>query len=165
MTTERLERIEDILAALAESQRASDERLTRTEAICESNAKAIEANSNAIAATQAIADSNARAIAAWGDRIEEVAVETEEIATATRQDLSEQINLLGRSLQGLIRERRDDWSQWREQQSQVDQRFNNLLEDARADRKRNQQEHTAFRESFQTLLGEIRSIWQRLNAS
>ncbi|NJN19910.1 MAG: hypothetical protein HC812_00245 [Leptolyngbya sp. RL_3_1] len=56
-----------------------------------------------------------------------------------------------------------------QQQAETDQRFNNLLEDARTDRKRidqtledmrrdraiNENEHRAFRETFQTLLAEV----------
>ncbi len=85
-SSDRLDRAEAILVALAESQAidrrnfderlaAMDERLAATQAIVDSNARAIEANSAAaiadrrnfderLAATQAIVDSNARAIAA-----------------------------------------------------------------------------------------------------
>lgn len=52
--------------------------------------------------------------------------------------------------------------QQEQRHNETDQRFNNLLADSRADRQRNEQEHQAFRETFQTLLGEIRAIWQRL---
>ncbi|MGD1930821.1 MAG: hypothetical protein ACFB12_18115 [Leptolyngbyaceae cyanobacterium] len=57
----------------------------------------------------------------------------------------------------------------RQQQQETDQRFNNLLEDARADRQQaerdralTESEHRAFRETFQTLLAEVARIWQRL---
>jgi chromosome segregation ATPase len=61
-------------------------------------------------------------------------------------------------------------------QAESDQRFENLLQDARADRQRidealargdrdralNESEHRAFRETFQTLLAEVARIWQQL---
>ena len=50
----------------------------------------------------------------------------------------------------------------RQQQTEADQRFENLLNDARTDRQLNEQEHRAFRETFQTLLAEIARIWGRL---
>ncbi|NER80833.1 MAG: hypothetical protein F6K42_14930 [Leptolyngbya sp. SIO1D8] len=53
-------------------------------------------------------------------------------------------------------------AEFRQQQAESDQRFENLLNDARADRALNEQEHRAFREIFQTLLAEISRIWRRL---
>ena len=50
----------------------------------------------------------------------------------------------------------------RQQQAETDQWFENLLNDARVDRQLNEQEHRAFRETFQTLLAEISRIWRRL---
>lgn len=145
------------------------DRLDRIEAILERVAAQQESFREDLAGTKAIADSNARAVQAWEQRINDSEAESQEIATSIGANVNHRIDVLAEALQGLIRERRDDWSEWREQQAQVNtessQRFNNLLEDARADRKRNEAEHQAFRESFQTLLGEIRSIWQRLNAS
>ena len=93
------------------------------------------------------------------------------------------MDTIARGLQGLVRERRDDWSRWREEQAaqrtESDQRFNNMLEDARADRQRmaeqakamadqaaaNETEHRAIRENIQALLAEIARIWLRLQAS
>ena len=69
-TTERLDRI-------AESNELAVGRLNRIESLQER--------------TQQQVDSNARAIEAWGGRIEESIVDTEEIATATRADLAERI--------------------------------------------------------------------------
>lgn len=69
-TTERLDRI-------AESNELATARLSRIEALQER--------------TQQQVDSNARAIQAWGGRIEESIIDTEEIATATRADLAERI--------------------------------------------------------------------------
>jgi hypothetical protein len=46
--------------------------------------------------------------------------------------------------------------------SENGQRFSNLLEDARVDRQRNENEYRAFREVVQSLLAEIARIWQRL---
>lgn len=50
----------------------------------------------------------------------------------------------------------------RQQQVEADQRFNILLEEAREDRRRNEQEHSAFVENMRTMFLEITRIWQRL---
>ena len=113
------------IIALIDRQRESDERLNRIEKICESNAKAVTA---------------------WGNRTEEIAIEIEESTTASRANLNRKIDTVAMGLQGLIRARRDDRAQFREQQAQqreaFDQRFTVLIEDARADRKTATQHHT-----------------------
>lgn len=120
MTTDRLDRIEAILASLAESQTAADQRLSRVEALQ--------------ALTQQQIDSNARSIAVWENRFTEIEEETQETTSSTRQDLAERINTLASVMDGLIRERRVDQIEDRQRWEENGQRFNNMLEEARADR-------------------------------
>ena len=151
-SSDRLDRIEAILAEnarqLAESSAASTQRLDRIEA--------------GLSRTEKIVESNARAIEAWGSRIEEVQVETEEATSSTRANLAVRIDDNAHN-QGIDRVRFD---QMHEEHTQ---RFNTLLEEARADRQRadrdralNESEHRAFRETFQTMLAEIARLWQRV---
>lgn len=161
-SSDRLDRVEALLATVAESQ-------ARTQIIVEQNAAGLRE-------TRAITESNARAIEAWGSRIEEVQVDTEEATSSTRADLDVRIEDNAHN-QGIDRVRFD---QLHEEHSQ---RFNNLLEEARADRQRidgaltkidealtradrdralNESEHRAFRETFQTMLAEIARLWQRV---
>ncbi len=133
----------------------SSDRLDRMEALLASTIEGLARTESLIAETRQITDSNARAIEAWGGRIEEVQIETEEATSATRADLAVRIEDNAHN-QGIDRVRFD---QLHEEHSQ---RFNNLLEEARADRALNESEHRAFRETFQTLLAEISRLWQRV---
>lgn len=90
--TERLEQTTERLDHIAESNEMAVARLTRIETLQER--------------TQQQVDSNARAIQAWGGRIDEGIIETEEIATATRADLAERI----RSVQQEWNQRFDELS-------------------------------------------------------
>lgn len=106
------------------------------------------------------------------DRIEEilaaVAVQqqanTAEIATLAQQqseaqqDLRESIS----DVVAMIGDLAQHSEVSRQRHEETDQRFNNLLNDARADRQLNQDEHRAFRETFQTLLAQISRLWQRV---
>jgi sugar-specific transcriptional regulator TrmB len=148
MTTDRLDRIEAILAENAQQLAENARQLVETRHLVESNAAGLRE-------TRAITDSNARAIEAWGERIDEVQIETEEATSSTRADLAVRIEDNAHN-QGIDRVRFD---QLHEEHSQ---RFNNLLEEARADRALNESEHRAFRETFQTLLAEISRLWQRV---
>lgn len=81
--TERLDRIEGILAEIAESQRRSESRITRIERLAdtlslmaESNARAIATHGDGLRASEArldrieqLTESNARAIAAHGEEL------------------------------------------------------------------------------------------------
>ena len=168
-STDRLDRIEALLATVAESNAASATRMDRLEANLartEQVAARTEAN---LARTEKIVESNARAIEAWGSRIEEVQVETEEATSSTRANLAVRIEDNAHN-QGIDRVRFDALHE------EHTQRFNNLLEEARADRQRidealaradrdralNESEHRAFRETFQTMLAEIARLWQRV---
>ncbi|MGB3138437.1 MAG: hypothetical protein WBG38_09925 [Nodosilinea sp.] len=169
----------------------SSENLDRIEAILAENARQlvetrqlVESNAAGLRETRAITDSNARAIEAWGDRIEEVQIDTEEATSSTRADLAVRIEDNAHNA-GIDRARFD---QLHEEHSQ---RFNNLLEEARADRQRSEQrdrewqersdqrhrewqqrfdqaqaanaaEHRAFTQNVQVLLAEIARLWQRV---
>ena len=164
----------------------------------------VASNAQSIAETRAITDSNARAIAANASAIAELRVTTtqqgEQMARQNEQMLegiSEVVSMVGELA-----------AQQEARHAESDQRFNNLLADARADRQRidqaladaqidreradqnhaeamqridqaleearadrergdrdraiNENEHRAFRETFQTLLAEVARIWQRL---
>lgn len=147
-SNDRLDRIETLLTTVAESQVASTQRLDRIEA--------------GLSRTEKIVESNARAIEAWGNRIDEVQIETEEATSSTRADLAVRIEDNAHN-QGIDRVRFD---QLHEEHTQ---RFNNLLEEARADRaemraarEANATEHRAFTQNIQTLLAEIARLWQRV---
>lgn len=179
--TDRLDRIEAILTVVAESQqrtqqqvdanssamaemreqlRLADERSRQR--LEETTSDVVEMISNIgtqISETRAIADSNARAIHAWGSRIDEVQQGTEDPTTPST---GANLGTLSRLVQGLLAKRREDWRQWREewqtwqqqwqvQQAESNQRFENLLQDAREDRRRNEADHNAFRENMQNL--------------
>lgn len=174
--SERLDRIEALLEQVAQQQASNtlaiaaiqqgvDTRFDGIWKVCESNAKSIAALSQEVAETRLVADSNARSIQGLGQTLEDDRADREEEDSQIRLDL----NLLSRGVDGLIRERRNDWHEWRQQQSEQQSEWNlrieTLLQDARADRQVNEQEHRAFRETFQTLLAEIARIWQQLRSA
>jgi len=111
MTTDRLDRIEALLATVAEQQAQNTQDIAATRAITDRNAQDI-------AATRAIADSNARAIQALGqhvearmkdDREQTIVVELDIISELreTRQELAAMrsaINTLARGMANLTRE-------------------------------------------------------------
>ena len=118
----------------------------------------VAANAQAIAETRAITDSNARAIAANANAISELRITVTQQGEQMMQGISEVVEMVS-----------DLAVQQDTRHAESDQRFNNLLEDARADRQQadrdralNESEHRAFRETFQTLLAEVARIWQRL---
>lgn len=119
-------------------------------------------NARQLIETRKITESNARAIEAWGSRIEEVQVDTEEATSSTRANLAVRIEDNAHNM-GVDRVRFDALHE------EHTQRFETLLEEARADRQRadrdralNESEHRAFRETFQTMLAEIARLWQRV---
>lgn len=193
-SVERLDRIEAILAALAEGQAAfstgqqqmqaqlistesqiqrTQAQVERTQAQLERTQAQIEKTQTQVDSTLAIANSNARAVEAWATRIEEVAIETEEATSSTRADLAVRIGDNAHN-QGIDRVRFDALHE------EHNQRFETLLEEARADRvawrqsldeqlaemRRNREsnstEHRAFTQNIQILLAEISRLWQRL---
>jgi hypothetical protein len=180
----RLDRIEALLATVAESQAAAEERHNREMAeIRASQSRTqilVEQNAAGLRETRAISDSNARSVRAWEKRINDGIAETEEIATQTRQDLSERIDAQSGRIERVERQAEDDWTRFDQRHEEHAQRFNTLLEEARADRQEwrqkfdeqisemreareaNQAEHRAFTQNIQTLLAEVARLWQRL---
>ncbi len=158
-SSDRLDRIEALLATVAESNAASTQRLDRIEA--------------GLDRTQQITDSNARAIEAWSSRIEEGIAEAAAVSTSmaanTNRRMEEAITDTVQMISDLSR-----------QQQETDQRFEFWLQDSRADRQRAEQrdrewqerfdqamqanatEHRAFTQNIQVLLAEIARLWQRV---
>ena len=140
----------------------SSDRLDRMEALL---ATTIEG----LARTEKITESNARAIEAWSSRIEEGIAEAEEVSSSmaanTNRRMEDAIADTVRMIADLGRKHDDN-----------EQRFNTLLEDARADRaemraareqwqlefQANATEHRAFTQNIQVLLAEIARLWQRV---
>ncbi|MEA5448413.1 hypothetical protein VB780_07535 [Leptolyngbya sp. CCNP1308] len=169
MSTDRLDRIEALLATVAESNAASTDRLDRIEMGLERT----EAN---LARTEKIVESNARAIEAWSSRMEDGIAEAEEVSSSMAANTN-------RRMEETIIDTVQMIANLGQQQQETDQRFNNLLKEARADRQEaradrqridealapadrdralNESEHRAFRETFQTLLAEVARLWQRV---
>lgn len=150
-TADRLDRIEALLEHLALQQAQSLQQFEEVKKITESNARAVEANSSAISQMR---QSQQEASEQFRQELREADERSRRRLEETTADVVSMIIDLG------------------QQQSQTDQRFANLLQDARADRQAyevarqaNEREHSAFREAMQTLLTEIARIWQRLQAS
>lgn len=140
----------------------SSDRLDRMEALLATTIEGLARTEANLARTEKITESNARAIEAWGSRIEEVQIDTEEATSSTRADLAVRIEDNAHN-QGIDRVRFD---QLHEEHTQ---RFNILLEEARVDRaemraarEANATEHRAFTQNIQTLLAEIARLWQRV---
>ncbi len=186
-SVERLDRIEAILAALAEGQVAfsagqqqmqaqlerTQSQIDSTQTQLERTQTQLERSQALVDSTLAIANSNARAVEAWASRIEEIAIDTEEATSSTRADLAVRIEDNSHN-QGIDRVRFDALHE------EHNQRFETLLEEARADRvawrqsldeqlaemrrdrESNSTEHRAFTQNIQILLAEISRLWQRL---
>ncbi|MGB3311392.1 MAG: hypothetical protein WBG32_10450 [Nodosilinea sp.] len=147
-SSDRLDRVEALLAQVAESQAKTEANLARTEKITESNARAIEA---------------------WGGRIEEGDQQTQTQLEAAIADTVAMIADMGQQQQ--------ETGQRAEQlKAEADQRFELFLAEARADRaemraareqwqleaQANTTEHRAFTQNIQVLLAEITRLWQRV---
>ena len=146
--TERLDRIELLLTALADRQdrfqqqmEESDRRLR--ESISDSDRRLRESDRRL---RESVSDSDRR---------------LRESDRRLRESINDVVSMIGTLA--------EQQAELREQQAETDQRFENLLNDARADRQQqernrvlNENEHLAFRETVQTLLAEIARIWQRL---
>ncbi|MBD1917261.1 MULTISPECIES: hypothetical protein [Cyanophyceae] len=147
-SSDRLDRIETLLATVAESQ-------ARTQIIVEQNAAGLRE-------TRAIADSNARAIEAWSSRIEEGIAEAEEVSSSMATNTN-------RRMEDAIADTVQMIADMGRQQQETDQRFEVFLSEARADRaemraarEANATEHRAFTQNIQVLLAEISRLWQRV---
>ncbi|WOD37294.1 hypothetical protein [Nodosilinea sp. E11] len=165
-SSDRLDRIEALLATVAESNAASTQRLDRVESV-------LAATADRLTRAEQVAESNARAIEAWSSRIEDGIAEAEAVSSSTAAntnrrmeeaitDTVQMIADLGRQQQA-ARERSDQLN------AEHSQRFEVFLQDARADRQRfdqaiaaNSEEHRAFTQNIQVLLAEIARLWQRV---
>jgi hypothetical protein len=129
----------------------SSDRLDRMEALL---ASTIEGLSR----TEKIVESNARAIEAWGDRIEEGIAEAEEVTSQQTANLAVRIEDNSHN-QGIDRVRFDALHE------EHTQRFNNLLEEARADRVRSDQLHAEHSQRFDVFLAEARADRAEMRAA
>ncbi|MGG6242652.1 hypothetical protein ACQ4N7_28930 [Nodosilinea sp. AN01ver1] len=141
--------------------------------------------------TRNIADSNARSVQAWETRIEDGITEAEEVSSSmaanTNRRMEDAITDTVQLVGTLANQFDQDRQRFDQLHQEHGQRFNNLLQESRADRQEwrqkfdeqmaeskaareqaerervlNENEHRAFRETFQTLLGQISRIWDRL---
>jgi Mg2+ and Co2+ transporter CorA len=147
-SSDRLDRIEALLASVAESNAASTQRLDRIEALQDR--------------TMQIVDSNARAIEAWSSRIEDGIAEAEEVSSSMAANTN-------RRMEEAITDTVQMIANLGQQQQETDQRFEVFLAEARADRaemraarEANSTEHRAFTQNIQVLLAEIARLWQRV---
>ena len=161
-STDRLDRIEALLATVAESQARTEANLSRTEQLVAQNAAGLRE-------TRAIADSNARAIEARSSRIEEGIAEAEEVSSSMSANTNTRMEDAIADTVQMIANLGQQQQEAMHRHQEADQRFEVFLAEARADRQRadrdralNESEHRAFRETFQTLLAEVARIWQRL---
>jgi maltose O-acetyltransferase len=161
-STDRLDRIEALLATVAESQARTEANLSRTEQLVAQNAAGLRE-------TRAIADSNARAIEARSSRIEEGIAEAEEVSSSMSANTNTRMEDAIADTVQMIANLGQQQQEAMHRHQEADQRFEVFLAEARADRQRadrdralNESEHRAFRETFQTMLAEIDRLWQRV---
>jgi hypothetical protein len=154
-SSDRLDRIEALLATVAESQ-------ARTQIIVEQNAAGLRE-------TRAITDSNARAIEAWSSRIEEGIAEAEEVSSSMAANTNTRMEQAITNTVQMI-------ANLGQQTESLERTFEIFLADARADRvesraareqwqleaQANATEHRAFTQNIQTMLTEIARLWQRV---
>lgn len=133
-STDRLDRIEALLAATAEG-------LSRTEKIVESNARAIEA---------------------WSSRIEEGIAEAEEVSSSmaanTNRRMEEAITDTVQMIANLGQQQQE--TDQRFEVFLAEARADRA--EMRAAREANSTEHRAFTQNIQVLLAEIARLWQRV---
>ncbi|HZG41192.1 MAG TPA: hypothetical protein VEZ50_21145 [Nodosilinea sp.] len=129
----------------------SSDRLDRMEALLASTIEGL-------ARTEKITESNARAIEAWSSRIEDGIAEAEEVsssmAASTNRRMEEAITDTVQMIANLG-----------QQQQETDQRFNTLLEEARADRQRAEQHKTEADQRFEVFLAEARADRAEMRAA
>jgi hypothetical protein len=165
-SSDRLDRIEAILASIAEQQERAE---AQRDADRQQHQMEMAEIRSGLRETRAVCDSNARAIQTWESRINEVEEESQERDSQQVVD----IQTIGRMFWSAVEQQRSDRRQWQErweqQQAEWGQRFDNLLQEARADRQQmaeareaNEAEHRAFTQNSQVLLAEIARLWRRL---
>ena len=151
----------------------STDRLDRMEALLASTIEGLARTETLIAETWQITDSNARAIEAWSSRIEDGIAEAEEVSSSMAANTN-------RRMEEAITDTVTMISDLSRQQQETDQRFEVWLQDSRADRQRAEQrdrewqerfdqamqanatEHRVFTQNTQMLLAEIARLWQRV---
>jgi chromosome segregation ATPase len=147
---------------------APESRLDRLEALAETLLLAVQQQSDQIR-------QQGDQIRQQGDQIRQQGDQIRQQGDQIRQQ-GESIQQCSADLRVSIAEVVEMISDLAQQQAETDVRFQNLLEDARSDRRRidealarwdreqaiHEMEHRAFRETFQTLLAEVSRIWQRL---
>ena len=146
---------------LAMTDTPSESRLDRLEALAETVLLAIQQQGTQIADLRESIAQQGTQITDLGESIAQQGTQITEVSGG----IAEVVAMLSEQAE-----------QQDARQAESDQRFENLLQDARADRQRidealargdrdralNESEHRAFRETFQTLLAEVARIWQRL---
>ncbi len=172
-TQAQLERTEAQVERTQVQLERTEAQVERTQIQVDGTQTRLERTQALVDSTLAIASSNARAIEAWAARTEEIVIDTEEATSSTRADLAVRIEDNAHN-QGIDRVRFDALHE------EHNQRFETLLEEARADRlawrqsldeqlaemrcdrESNSTEHRAFTQNIQILLAEISRLWQRL---
>jgi DNA anti-recombination protein RmuC len=153
-SSDRLDRIESVLATVAESQ-------ARTAAQQERNTEAISRLEHSI--ETGFAESRRNLETSINDVVEMIG------GLAERQAETDQRfeNLLAeaRADRQRMDQRHQEWMQrFDEQKAESDRRFDEQLAEMREAREANATEHRAFTQIIQTLLAEVSRIWQRLSA-
>ena len=152
---DRLDRVETILTAIAEQQQRTQVQIDRN--------------------VQGLAELRSE-ILSLGERQEAADQRLRESIESTNQRLQTSIESTNQQLQASIGDVVSIMGDLAEQQNETDQRFQVLLEEARADRSRmdqhitqarqdglkNNRDHRAFTQTMQSMLAEIARIWQRL---
>lgn len=140
----------------------SSDRLDRMEALLATTIEGLARTEANLARTEKITESNARAIEAWGERIEEGIAEAEEVSSSMSTNTN-------RRMEEAITDTVQMIADMGRQQQETDQRFEVFLAEARADRaemraarEANATEHRAFTQNIQVLLAEIARLWQRV---
>lgn len=158
----------------------SSDRLDRMEVLLANTIEGLARTGANLARTEKIVESNARAIEAWGGRIEDGIAEAEEVSSSmsanTNRRMEEAIADTVQMVANLGQQQQEAAQRAEQYKTEADQRFEVFLAEARADRAEmraareqsdrdralNESEHRAFRETFQTMLAEIARLWQRV---
>jgi len=153
----------------------SESRLDRLEALAETVLLAIQQQSTQITDLGGSIAQQGTQITDLGESIAQQGTQIADLRESIAQQ-GAQITEVSGGIAEVVAMLSEQAEQQDARQAESDQRFENLLQDARADRQRidealargdrdralNESEHRAFRETFQTLLAEVARIWQRL---
>lgn len=108
--------------------------------------------------TRNISDSNARSIQAYDARIEEGIAEAEEVSSSMSASTNTRMEAAITDTVQMI-------ANLGQQQQETDQRFNNLLAEARADRQRSEQLNAEHSQRFDVFLAEARADRAEMQAA